>query len=116
MPVSLGLQMHSRLRKFVTVFMLIWALADLSVPGVCKIDVPDLANPQSLSVSVQPSVSQHQQSQTSVEDDCFCCCSHVAPTNAVALADVAIAVTDWPPYVTEKPREFSTSLYRPPRS
>lgn len=115
-PVSLTSQMHSRVRKFVALFVLIWALGDLSMPGLCRTDLPDFGAPQSTSVSAQPSVSHQQQSQSSVEDDCFCCCPHVAPASPVSLSATAITLADWPAYVTEKPREFSSSLYHPPRS
>ena len=115
-PVSLGLQMYSRLRKFVTLFMLIWALADLSVPGLCQTDFQDFRAPQAISVSAQSTVSHQQQSQSSVEDDCFCCCSHIVASNPVALNALSTGIADWPTYVVAKPREYSSSLYRPPRS
>lgn len=109
--------MHLTLRKFVAVFVLIWALGDLSVPGLCQTDLPDFGAPQATSVSAQSSVSNHeQQSQSSVEDDCFCCCTHIAPSSPVVLSTLPIALADWPVYVTERPREFSASLYHPPRS
>jgi hypothetical protein len=115
-PVSLTLQMHSGVRKFVALFVLVWALGDLSVPGLCRTDLPDFGTAQPVSVSAPASASHQQQYQSSLEDDCFCCCSHVAPTSPAALSEVAIAVADWPAYVTEMPREFSSSLYHPPRS
>jgi hypothetical protein len=108
--------MRSGLRKFVAAFVLVWALGDLSVPGFCKTDIPDFGVPQSSSVSVQSSVFHQQQSQSSVEDDCFCCCAHITPSSPVVLSTIAIAIADWPAYVVEKPREFSSSLYHPPRS
>ena len=108
--------MHLTLRKFVAVFVLIWALGDLSVPGLCQTDLADFGGLQPTSVSAQRNASHQQQSQTSGEDDCFCCCSHVAPATPVALSEGAIALADWPEYVIEKPREFSSSLYHPPRS
>ena len=108
--------MHSLLRKTVAVLVLAWALGDLSVPGLCQTDFPDFGAAQSTSISAQSTVSHRQQSQSAVEDDCFCCCTHVAPATPVAVAAAAVAVADWPEYVTEGPRQFSSSLYHPPRS
>ena len=108
--------MQSALRKLVAVFVLVWALGDLGVPGLCQTDFPDFGAAQSTLVSAQRNVSHQQQSESFGEDDCFCCCSHIAPATPVALSEGAIAVADWPEYVIEKPREFSSSLYHPPRS
>lgn len=108
--------MYSGLRKLVGVLLLLWTVLDLSVPGMCKTDVPDFSSTQTTSVSGTPSVDQQQQSQMSLEDDCFCCCAHVAPSRSVMLATPGSTVTDWPSYVIETPREFASSLYHPPRT
>ena len=108
--------MYSGKRKFVALVVLVWALFDLTVPGVCQTDFPDFRSSQPISVSAQSSVSHQQQSQTAAEDDCFCCCSHVAPTTPVTMTGLAIAVAEWPPFLVEQPRASSSSLYHPPRS
>ena len=108
--------MHSILRKTVAVLVLAWALGDLTVPGLCQTDFPNFGAAKSTSISAQSTVFHQQQSQSAVEDDCFCCCTHVAPTIPVAMTGLAIAVAEWPPFLIEKPRASSSSLYHPPRS
>ena len=76
-PCHYWKSMHSGLRKLVGIFLLLWAVMDLSVPGLCETDAPDFGALQTTAASAAPSINQQQQSQTSLEDDCFCCCAHV---------------------------------------
>lgn len=116
-------RMHWALRKLVAVMVLVWALADLTVPGVCQTDFPVLNGPQPATLSAHGNASRsahlnfsHQpQSQNEREDDCFCCCSHIVHSCVATFSDRATVVEHLPAFVTEQPHEFSTSLYHPPR-
>jgi len=106
-------------RKLVAITFLVWVLADLLVPGVCKaeaVGLPDGTAPAA-SVNAAANTGSSEQSPTqSAEEDCFCCCSHVSPATVPAVVTLENTRQDWPPLQVEAPRELSFSLYHPPRS
>lgn len=95
--MSLGAQ--SFRRKALCALILAWALFDLSVPSICASERPfdqrdelsligrfaqsrtlqDLAvvNPGACKLSA---ASIPERNDRSTDDDCWCCCSHVRPT------------------------------------
>lgn len=81
-------------RKYVAAFVLLWALADLTVPGLCqaddnRIDPADSA----LFVSSQDTEPLSTWSATSIPasdqdgspDECFCCSPYTSPTSVFSL-------------------------------
>lgn len=117
-------------RKGLTAFFLLWTLADLSVPGLCRTDndrsqdlqVPSYAadnasGPRQPSASVTARIpSPRPQGSPSLDEDCFCCCSHIVP----ALHFQVPAISESAPVLTVYHFNCVTTsalpLYHPPRS
>ena len=81
-------------RKLVSISLLLFALVDLGVPGICKADVPAANDPVSsaypqarlwqageMHLTILRSPVEHSNSS---EDRCFCC-SHVVPGSQLAF-------------------------------
>jgi hypothetical protein len=119
--------MSATWRRFVAGFILIWALLDLSIPGVCQSD--DL---ESTPVSAQEMKSAQQAASSTVQDysaipdgnpsdqsgpeDCFCCCSHVTPTSTFSMPGPILNERYSSPDLTLSPLEYSPILYHPPHA
>lgn len=106
-------------RKLVAITFLVWVLADLLVPGVCKaetVTLPDGSAPAASVTSVASPGSSQQATAPAGEEDCFCCCSHVSPASAPAIVTFAITPQVLSPLQVEAPRDLAFSLYHPPRS
>ena len=114
-------------RKFLAAFIVLWALADIAVPGVCQADDLDSpeASAQTAAISAQsqthPSVGARsvpsQSPATPLSPaDCFCCCAHVVPTpafrvvksNAVTRLDLFLSL--------EQPLGQASHVYHPPKA
>jgi len=113
-------------RKTAAAFMLIWALMDMSVPGVCQND--DLESSPSNIQTVQPakaittatiqafsSAPNDTPSDRSGPEDCFCC-SYVTPTPVFSLPGQAILESYGHSDPLGHQLEYSTFFYHPPRS
>lgn len=118
--------------RWVAVFLLLWGVCDLTVPGICKTDFTDL---QAIAVQTQgsshgngshPQVLQvMQQSQdpmsspavpNSDSDDCWCCCSHiVTPHSGIALIAFHNASDSPLPVREEAPTWRASELFQPPK-
>jgi hypothetical protein len=109
-----------RVFRVIAVFFLIYTGLDLTVPGVCSeessvpgiVEVSASANPAlsilSACIGPQTDLRQDQSPRTSLtDDDCFCCCTHVLPGNALA----AIAAQQLKSAVSDP---VSNSLLSPP--
>ena len=59
------------LMRIVTIGLLLWAATDLAFPGLCAEDA---------GITSQAGSSPADRG-SSQQDDCFCCCHHVVPTN-----------------------------------
>jgi hypothetical protein len=81
--------MAGKVRKIVAAFVLIWALADLTVPGLCqaddnKIDPTDTLLSQDF--QEQKALRDWAATQTPLpaqddtRDECFCCSPYASPT------------------------------------
>ncbi|HET7873002.1 MAG TPA: hypothetical protein VFL42_10865 [Terriglobales bacterium] len=106
--------------------ILIWALLDLSVPGVCQSDDLEAApagtqqstmGTQTASpvIGTQPANPADNPDKPGPED-CFCCCSHVAPTQFFNITHVFPFLATEPAYVIGAPHDFSSFLYHPPKA
>ena len=127
------------MRKLASLCLLLWAVVDLSVPGVCKSDADDVdatpavvsssAKSARVAVTTDKGVTENkravlvaarygsgQQGQPAGQSDCFCCCSHVVHSSTVAPIAFTKMNTDWPPVLLEHPREFRSKSFHPPRS
>jgi hypothetical protein len=111
-------------RKLLSMFIVLWALTDLTVPGVCQSDDLDstpastkiTATYQPDAMTVAPSAPESSSSNQSVPEDCFCCCSHVAPAHYFQLAYEHASVIFESLDPAGQPRDFSPFLYHPPRA
>lgn len=110
-------------RKIAAMVILSWAVLDICVPSVCAAD-GQLSPPQGISASAPttlslrsaPSPGQGTRDSSAVEDDCFCCSSHVAPAPPFVLAST-VRATPLEVSLSERPtEEWTPLLYHPPRS
>lgn len=112
-------------RRLIAGFIVLWAMMDLTVPGVCQSDDLEATLATALSahqasagtngVSTTPTDNVPDQDQPGPED-CFCCSSHIAPT-AVFHVNVQIsAIGIERPYSIGSPHDFSSFLYHPPKA
>lgn len=115
--------MASWYKKYVAAFVLLWALADLTVPGLCqaddnRIDPADSA----LFVSSQDTESLSTWSATGIPasdqdgspDECFCCSPYNSPTSVFSLH--ASLNVHWSFVATAKQTPISLSLVPMPSS
>ncbi len=111
--------MRQSWHKFVAITFLVWVLADLLVPGVCNaeaVTLPDGVAPAASVTAVGKAGPSQQPPAPTVEEDCFCCCSHVSPTSIPAIVTFENAQQEWPLLRVEAPKDLVFSFYHPPRS
>ncbi len=108
--------------KLLAFVLLVWTAVDISLPMVvCNSEGQLLLNRGaglvlSSSAPSTPRQGGSQQSRYAYEDDCFCCCSHIVPTQHFELLAMLRAVpTNFIPTNGEA-RGIAESVYHPPRS
>jgi hypothetical protein len=108
-------------------FIVLWAMMDMSVPGVCQSDdlEASLAADQHIGQTVtsdtganviSSTAPTNNQSDQSSPEDCFCCCSHIAPTRFFHATILLSFVGNEPPYRAGAPHDFNSFLYHPPKA
>jgi len=117
--------------KFVAAVLLLWTVADLSVPGFCQSgddeaqDVQSIPYPKNTTWNGQHSESRAQvcaapdsgQQKAPVSpEDCFCCCAHIAPTPHFHLSAMPRSAQLVTLYRLDSITAFVSPLYHPPRS
>jgi hypothetical protein len=110
-------EMSGRWQRIAALFILLWAVVDMSVPSLCQADSELFAVPQQQSKAI--SVDQNRDSQPAspdTDDDCFCCSSHVSPTPNYDLSVMALAQTSTVPEPVIRILEFAEPHYHPPRA
>lgn len=102
--------------KRLAVLMLLGVTLDLSVPGFCRTD--GIIMPVSQTVAAATPANSHQERgpQETLEDGCFCCCSHIVPTAHFRVERGQTVLSERPPYLQAQPTGLSASLYHPPRA
>src|SRR2546427_12352987 len=82
----------ARWRTWVALAMLMWVLFDLRVPGPCTDEEERLPLPAAAAQTLDPGTTITRgitqasgnnpvsSSQSRLDDGCWCCCSHVAPS------------------------------------
>ena len=109
-------EMFLRWQRIAALFILLWAVVDMSVPSLCQADSDFLPVPQQQSATL--SVDQNRDSQPafpSNDDDCFCCCSHVSPTPHFELSVIASRQETVAPDPVIHRLEYTEPHYHPPR-
>ena len=109
-------------KRRVVLVILTWALLDLSVPGLC----PGEQELPLASTGVQampPAVSAvHVQAggpgsdQTLLDDDCWCCSSHVVPAPHFEVTVLAQVDREEIIPLESSSQGWPLTLYHPPRS
>jgi hypothetical protein len=127
----MGFSMHRPVwQKFFAALLLVWALADLSVPGLCQSDddrSQDVVVSQSENTSQvgqwRPSGTElrmpsnsGQQSAPSSQEDCFCCCAHIVPAPHFYFASMQRSASAVTFYHFKEVTASTPPLYHPPRS
>lgn len=115
-------------RKLVSLSLLLFALVDLCVPGICKADVPSSTDPVSAAnlhseeglwqagetrLTILCSPVEH--SNSSDEDQCFCC-SHVVPGSQLAFLPAYVTLGDVSKLRVEDRLGYFAPPHHPPRS
>ncbi len=107
---------------------LVWTLADLTVPGLCKTDNDRSQDFQaSTQVSLGSQVSQARVSEAqpvptsgrnapNVDEDCFCCCGHIVPAPLFLLPAILDSAPNLTVYHFNQVTASALPLYHPPRS
>ena len=114
-------------RKLVSISLLLFALVDLAVPGICKADVPNVTDPvstanqhteeamgQAAQIHLTILRSPVEHSNSSDEDQCFCC-SHVIPGSQLAFLPEYTTLGDVSKLHAEGRLGYSAPPHHPPR-
>ncbi len=118
-------------QTWIASFLLLWTLADLSVPGLCQSDNDGSQDAQALSqfasaaqpgqqtaslTQVRMASNPEQRSTPSSQEDCFCCCAHIVPSPHFYVATFQRAAQALTFYHFNQVTAAATPLYHPPRS
>ena len=122
-------------RRSFAVAMLIWALFDLTIPGLCSTedqtrgDLTDAVLLGGISAAHQAcTLHRHtaklsverggpsEQQQSSGEEDCWCCCSHITPSANFELAGQPELTSYEPACIASAPHKVALFTFHPPRS
>ena len=108
--------------RAVALLILCWALLDLSVPGLCPGERDSSQVPETPSFLIASSsvsmaaISGQAPVAPDVDDDCWCCSSHVAPSSQFELATLSTVDRKDAPLFESPSQGWSQLPYRPPRS
>ena len=103
---------HSRSWRHVATLLLLFAAADVLVPGLC---LADAEQPPAVS-SWAPSASVSGNELDGQHDDCFCCCAHVIAESRHSVFAHQSAVEDVAYVLAVHTEPSPAPLYRPPRA
>jgi hypothetical protein len=111
--------------------LLLWTLADLSVPGLCQSDddgsqaspvASQLENSSQVGQAIPFEAQFRMASNTgqptapSAQEDCFCCCAHIVPSSQFHVATFQRAEQALTFYHFNQVTAAAPPLYHPPRS
>ena len=116
----------NRAYRAIAIFFLVFAFTDLACPWLCQEDFAGLTgqghaqkSPEAI-VSADLRSEDHQQDQDSksgtLEEDCFCCCSHVQPSCRPIMPAISPDNSGFPLPLAGLPVPPPTGTYHPPRS
>jgi hypothetical protein len=133
MPLKLyqNLMKLGRLRRGIAIFLLAFAFFDLSIvdvffPQLCGDEqvssssaspgeAPEKIANEKLSIRSHDSQQTQDSSQSSIDEDCFCCCSHIIPGVIVNVADMNGAPQPHDPRIASLPSSPPHGAFHPPR-
>jgi hypothetical protein len=118
-------------QTWIASFLLLWTLADLSVPGLCQSDddgsqmlpvASQFENTSQVGQAVPSEVHFRMASNAghptapSSQEDCFCCCAHIVPSPHFHFAVFQRAEQALTFYHFNQVTAAAPPLYHPPRS
>ena len=119
--------------RWVAMFLLLWGMCDLTVPGMCKTDFRDiqsvaaqqmhLLRTQAATHREALSVVQQKQSHlpippapSSDSDDCWCCCNHIVTQPSGVSLVVFERVSEYAQVSrVGKPMWRTSKFFQPPK-
>jgi len=120
-----------RLRRGMVIFLLTFAFFDLTIvdmffPQLCGDEqaAPSVAGPvestedpadESAAIRDQDSQPSRDSHQLPIDEDCFCCCSHIIPSPYVNVAALNNPPQPGDPAVTSLPLAPPRGTFHPPR-
>lgn len=124
--LRLNLMRSGRLRHGIAIFLLAFAFFDLMVvdmlsPELCGDEqapfssaCPETADESAVTRThdSQPSQDPHQ---SPIDEDCFCCCSHIIPSPNVDVAALNCPPRPDDPAITSLPSSPPRGAFHPPR-
>lgn len=102
--------------RVVAAFLILWALADLTVPGICGTDAPLPSTQTTTALSAVPAGNASRSQESNREDDCFCCCTHIVPAPHSELSASLVDQGDLFSFAERGPHVYLSTPYPPPRS
>ena len=119
--------MSFRWRKIIVALIVLWALMDMSVPGVCRADDLDSStvSPHQLRTSMygekaaifgEDSLPGNNTPEPLSAEGCFCCCAHSVHTPVFIVPTASAATVLEPAFLLGSPLDQSYSFYNPPKS
>ena len=107
--------MRDKLTRGFAVFLILWVIADLSIPDFCPLDNPIASVAQaSQTLSVSAFTSNPAQSQG--EGGCFCCSPQVIPPALSEHAELLMPAKLALLAIPRGPSGIRFQVFHPPRS
>jgi hypothetical protein len=107
--------------------IVLWALMDISVPGVCRGDDLESPTPSTQDYAIvankpaAPAMSEYSLPPTDSSDpfspeSCFCSCAHIVPTRVFCVAVNISAIKLDSSFLVAPPLKHSYFVYHPPKA
>ena len=120
-----------RVRRGIAILLLAFAFFDIAIvdvffPQLCgdeqslgfvadSVKAPEKITDETVSISRHDSRPNRDSSQLSIDEDCFCCCSHIIPGVYVNVAVFNGAPQPHDPTIASLPLSPPHGAYHPPR-
>ncbi len=119
----------SYISQGLAIFFFFFTVADLVNPHLCGEEMGLVSLPASLDRSLAPdqmiaiaptetSADSHREeppTPTQNEEDCFCCCSHILPSQSFTVESVGREPLGTDPFMSALPAGPTQHHYHPPR-
>src|SRR5215475_10495035 len=128
---SLNLMRLDRLRRGVAIFLLAFASYDMAIvdvffPQTCgeqqmslpssgPVDSTEESAGEKIAVKNHDSQPGQDSHESSADEDCFCCCSHIIPSPHVSVVTLNSPPQAGDPAITSLPSALPRDAYHPPR-
>ena len=119
---------QSYINRGVALFFILFTFADLLIPQFCKEELGGHPLPSTRSTGSNNTldeqdstlISEHATQEPSknsqhVDEDCFCCCSHIVPGSHFSVAILELKSPETNPGVDSLPTSQPNAPFHPPR-